>query len=152
MDRVGCSEGYYSMLALIFTTCPPCQALICTACPSCCTHRYCFVPTSTQGHPPPHQRFKNKKIPAHITYAYKEGVNIVKNDDFYPMPSSGSKQVDLLFVIANAPVSTVSLPNSGSESYVGLATAMELAMYELFKIYPAFFEEETKSSKDSERQ
>ena len=67
------------------------------------------------------------------------------------MPSSGSKQVDLLFVIANAPVSTVSLPNSGSESYVGLATAMELAMYELFKIYPAFFEEATKPSKESER-
>ena len=67
------------------------------------------------------------------------------------MPSSGPKEVDLLFVIANAPVSTVSLPNSGSESYVGLATAMELAMYELFNIYPAFFAQETKAPNTSDR-
>ena len=104
-----------------------------------------------QGHPPEHQRFKNSKVPAHITYAYKQGVKIVKNDEFYPMPPSGSKKVDLLFVIANAPVSTVSLPSSGSESYVGLATAMELAMYELFKIYPAFFAQDTKISKACDR-
>ena len=116
------------------------------------THTLNFpVPTYVQGHPPRHQRFKNSKIPAHITYAYKQGAEIVKNDEFYPMPSSGSKEVDLLFVIANAPVSTVSLPNSGSESYVGLATAMELAMYELFKIYPAFFAQDTKPSKQSDR-
>ena len=109
------------------------------------------VPTYVQGHPPQHQRFKNSKIPAHITYAYKQGAKIVKNDAFYPMPSSGPKEVDLLFVIANAPVSTVSLPNSGSESYVGLATAMELAMYELFNIYPAFFAQETKAPNTSDR-
>ena len=67
------------------------------------------------------------------------------------MPSSGPKEVDLLFVIANAPVSTVSLPNSGSESYVGLATAMELAMYELFNIYPAFFAQEMMAPKTADR-
>ena len=67
------------------------------------------------------------------------------------MPPSGSKKVDLLFVIANAPVSTVSLPNSGSESYVGLATAMELAMHELFKLYPAFFAQDTIASKQPQR-
>ena len=104
----------------------------------------------TQGNPPQHQRFKNKKIPAHITYAYKHGATIVKNDDFYPLPQAGSKKVDLLFLIANAPVKTASLPDAGSESYVGLASAMELAVYELSENFPAFFVEEAKPSDQCE--
>ena len=74
----------------------------------------------------------------------------MRNDDFYPQPPAGSKEVDLLFVIANAPVKTASLPNAGSESYVGLAGAMELAMYELFKIFPTFFVEGKKPSDQCE--
>ena len=109
-----------------------------------------LIPTAMQGHPPPHQRFANKKIPAHITYAYKKDATIVKNNDFYRLPQAGSKRVDLLFVIANAPVKTASLPDAGSESYVGLAGAMELAMYELFDIFPGFFEQAIKSSQQSE--
>ena len=95
-----------------------------------------------QGQPPPHQRLDNKQIPAHITYAYKRGAKILKNDDFYPFPESGTKEVDLLFIMANAPLQTISLPNLGSESYVGLATAMELTVYELSEKFPEFFQEE----------
>ena len=104
-----------------------------------------------QGHPPQHQRLQNEAIPAHITYAYKTGVTIAKNDDFYHIPNNKSKTVDLLFVIANAPVKTVSVPEGGSGSYVGFAKAMELAMNELSEKFPAFFEQETEPSKRCER-
>ena len=96
-----------------------------------------------QEHPPQHRRFEDKRIPAHITYAYQKGATIVKNDDFYKLPETGSKKIDLLFLIANAPVKTASFPEDGSESYVGLAEAMELAMNELSEHFPAFFVEET---------
>lgn len=66
------------------------------------------------------------------------------------MPPNVTKKVNLLFVMANAPVETVSLPVSGSEAFAGLAANMELAMYELFQNFPAFFEQETKPSKRSE--
>ena len=62
------------------------------------------------------------------------------------MPDGEVKTIDLLFVIANAPVSTVSLPQDGSVSYVGLASAMELAMSELSTKFPAFFVEEAEPS------
>ena len=92
-----------------------------------------------QDYPPQHQRFDDEKIPSHITYAYKRGATIAKNDDFYPLPENHTRQVDVLFVIASAPVKTGSLPEAGSESYVGLAIAMELAMNELAEKFPAFF-------------
>ena len=93
-----------------------------------------------QDYPPQHQRFDDEKIPSHITYAYKKGATIAKNDDFYPLPKNETtRQVDVLFVIASAPVATGSLPEAGSESYVGLAIAMELAMNELAEKFPAFF-------------
>ena len=100
-----------------------------------------------QGEPPQHHRFEDPRIPAHITYAHKEGVTIAKNDDFYnyPLSSEGEikpKQIDLLFLIANAPVKTVSLPVGGSESYAGTAMAMEFAIDELSRKFPTFFEEE----------
>ena len=63
----------------------------------------------------------------------------MRNDDFYEMPEGKSKTVDLLFLMANAPVSTQSLPESGSEQYVGLAKAMELATKKLSERFPAFF-------------
>ena len=105
-----------------------------------------------QGQPPQHNRFDDpnisahKQIPAHITYAYQQGATIVKNDDFYELPEDGPKKIDLLFLIANAPVKTASFPVGGSESYVGLAKAMELAMNELSEHFPAFFVEETDPS------
>ena len=97
-----------------------------------------------QDYPPQHQRFHGKKIPAHITYAYKKGATIAKNDDFYTLPNGQSKKVDILFVIASAPVATGSLPDAGSESYAGLAIAMELAMDELSERFPAFFRRTTR--------
>ena len=99
-----------------------------------------------QGHPPEHRHFQNKKIPAHITYAYKRGVPIIKNDDFYELPSDKTKNIDLLFLIASAPVATAAVPESGSGSYVCLALAMELAMNELAEKFPGFFPEEAKPS------
>ena len=92
-----------------------------------------------QDYPPQHQRFDDEKIPSHITYAYKKGATIAKNDDFYPLPKNQTRKVDVLFLIASAPVATGSLPEAGSESYVGLAIAMELAMNELSEKFPAFF-------------
>ena len=112
-----------------------------------------FLPVSlfgvnpTQEHPPPQRQFEDKRIPSHITYAFQKGATIVKNDDFYKLPETGSKKIDLLFVIANAPVKTASFPEDGSEPYVGLAEAMELAMNELSEHFPAFFVEETEPSK-----
>ena len=95
-----------------------------------------------QDKPPQHHRFKDNRIPTHVTYAYKRGATIVKNDNFYEMPEGANKTIDLLFLMANAPVSTLSLPPSGSASYVGLAKAMELATKELSEKFPAFFGEE----------
>ena len=104
-----------------------------------------------QDYPPQHRHFDGEKIPAHITYAYKEGATIAENDDFYKLPSGQTKTVDLLFVIASAPVATGSLPDAGSESYAGLAIAMELAMNELSKKFPAFFGAKARPSNRWER-
>ena len=104
-----------------------------------------------QDYPPQHRHFDGEKIPAHITYAYKEGATIAENDDFYKLPSGQTKTVDLLFVIASAPVATGSLPEAGSESYVGLAIAMELAMNELADKFPAFFVQGTPPSNNHKK-
>ena len=74
----------------------------------------------------------------------------MKNDDFYAFPTNKSKNIDLLFVIANAPVATASLPEAGSGSYVALANSMELAMDELSEKFPAFFGGKTQPSTGSE--
>ena len=99
-----------------------------------------------QDYPPQHRRFNDKKIPAHITYAYKKGATIVENNDFYVLPKNQTKKVDVLFLVASAPVATGSLPEGGSGSYVGLAMAMELAMNELSEKFPAFFGEGIRES------
>lgn len=88
--------------------------------------------------PPQHHRFEDKKIPAHMTYAYKKGATIARNDEFYTLPAGKTKEIDLLFVIASAPVATTSLPEAGSGPYLGLAHAMELAMNELSNEFPEF--------------
>ena len=99
-----------------------------------------------QGHPPAHQRFKDKRIPAHVTFAYKKNVTIMKNDDFYQLARNEIRTIDLLFLMSNAPVATGSFPEAGSEPYVGLSTAMELAVAELSNIFPEILRPETKSS------
>ena len=101
--------------------------------------------TLLQDKPPQHHRFKDKKIPRHMTYAYKKGATIVKNDAFYSLPEGTTKTIDLLFVIANVPFGgLLTSPNDGgSEAYVGIATAMELAMNEISTKFPAFFVGET---------
>ena len=92
-----------------------------------------------QEHPPQHHRFEDTRIPRHITYAYARDTTIVSNDDFYEMPEGNTKTIDLLFLMANAPVATQSLPESGSEPYVGLTKAMKLAMEELCRKFPEYF-------------
>ncbi len=62
------------------------------------------------------------------------------------MPNGRTKKVDILFLIASAPVATGSLPEAGSESYVGLAIAMELAMNELAEKFPSFFVEKARAA------
>ena len=59
--------------------------------------------------------------------------------------------MDLLFLIASAPVGTLSMPEAGSESYVGLAVALELAMNELAEKFPIFFAQGTAQSKKHKR-
>ena len=94
-----------------------------------------------QGYSPQHHRFNASGVPGHITYAYKKSATIAENNDFYPLPQNQTRKVDVLFLIASAPVKTGSLPEAGSEAYVGLAIAMELAMNELSEKFPAFFGE-----------
>ena len=70
----------------------------------------------------------------------------MKNDDFYQLPENKTHTIDLLFLMSNAPVATASFPEAGSEPYVGLSTAMELAVTELSNIFPEILRPETKSS------
>lgn len=94
-----------------------------------------------QGDPPQHHRFNDPRIPSHITYAYKQNAKIIKNDDFYVFPEGQqSKEIDLLFLMANAPVGTLSSPESGSQSYSGLALNMQLSMESLSTQFPNFFQ------------
>ena len=67
------------------------------------------------------------------------------------LPEGETKQVDVLFVTAHAPIATMAFPDGGSEPYVGLAIAMELAMNELSEKFPAFFVEENKPSNGCKR-
>ena len=110
-------------------------------------HALLYHVSTLQDNPPQHHRFNDSRIPTHVTYAYKQGATIVRNDDFYEMPEGATKTIDLLFLMANAPVSTLSLPESGSESYIGLAKVMELATKELSEKFPAFFGEDQQTTK-----
>ena len=100
--------------------------------------------TRVQDNPPRQRRFDNdkipshKKIPNHVTWAYKKDVTIAENNQFYIVPPGNTKKVDLLFLIANAPVATGSMPESGSQSYVGTGVNMELAMEALLDMFPSF--------------
>ena len=99
------------------------------------------------GKPPQHHRFNDSRIPAHVTWAYIPDARIVRNDEFYEMPEGANKTIDLLFLMANAPVPTLSLPRSGSEAYAGLANVMKLATEELSKLFPGLFGESTQHCK-----
>ena len=73
-----------------------------------------------------------------MTWAYKQNATIAENKRFYTLTEGGTKTLDLLFLIANAPVATLSLPEAGSQSYVGMALDMELAMESLLDMFPGF--------------
>ena len=103
-----------------------------------------------QGDPPQQRHFQDTTIPSHITYAFKKDVKIAKNDDFYQLPNGKTKSLDVLFLIANAPVSTAALPEGGSESYVGLSIGMQLAMQDLSESYPLFFGQSDKAPNQRE--
>ena len=103
--------------------------------------------SSLQDNPPQHHRFNDSRIPSHVTWAYIQDARIVRNDEFYEMPEGVNKTIDLLFLMANAPVPTLSLPGSGSEAYAGLANAMKLATEELVRRFPVFFGESTEQYK-----
>ena len=91
-----------------------------------------------QGYPPQQHRFPNPKIPNHVTWAYKRNVTIAENKQFYTLSDGGSKNIDVLFLMANAPVATLSMPEAGSQAYAGMARDMELAMGSLLGMFPSF--------------
>merc|ERR1712048_891845 len=72
---------------------------------------------------------------------YPPRQNRFPDDEFYTLPEDkvGKEKVDILFLIANAPVETASMPETGSQKYTGLATDMNLAMDALLKKFPTFF-------------
>jgi len=110
-------------------------------------NRYCAIRTAGtaffKGAPPLHQRFESDYVPAHITYAFKENVEIFRNDNYYLWPADGkTKKVDVLFLCLNAPAKMDSVPTDGSEVFVGVASAAHHAMKALSKKFPAFFNEE----------
>ena len=107
--------------------------------------------TCRAGTSPQHHRFEDTRIPRHVTYAFAKNATIIKNDHFYSMPKGKTKNIDLLFLMANAPVSTQSLPESGSESFVGLTKAMKLAMEELSRKFPEYFVSEEGPTAHCER-
>ena len=73
-----------------------------------------------------------------MTWAYKRNATIAENNQFYTLPEGGSKNIDVLFLIANAPVATLSMPEAGSQSYAGMARDMELAVGSLLDMFPHF--------------
>ena len=97
-----------------------------------------------QGAPPLNNRFESDYIPTHVTYAFKENVEINRNDDYYLWPADGkTKKVDVLFLNLNAPARMDSVPTDGSEIFVGVAKVAHHAMKALARKFPAFFNEET---------
>ena len=99
----------------------------------CICHTVCV-----QGYPPQQHRFPNPKIPNHVTWAYKRNATISENKQFYTLPEGRTKNIDLLFLMANAPVATLSMPETGSQSYAGMARDMELAVGSLLDMFPHF--------------
>merc|ERR1719174_1167648 len=65
-------------------------------------HRTCAIRLASslffEDHPPDHHRFEDERIPSHVTYAYKQGATIARNDDFYTMSDGGTKKLDILFL------------------------------------------------------
>ena len=77
-------------------------------------------------------------MPKHITYAYKKSAKIVQNDEFYNLDGQDS-EIDVLFLILNAPLATFAHPKEGSIGHVGVAGGMEAAVNALQKLFPSFF-------------
>jgi len=102
----------------------------------------CSVPMADisffQGAPPQQYRFEDPYVPKHITYAYKKSAKIVQNDEFYNLDGQDS-EIDVLFLILNAPLATFAHPKEGSIGHVGVAGGMEAAVNALQKLFPSFF-------------
>merc|ERR1719174_2903976 len=60
--------------------------------------------------PPKQLHFRDKRIPRHVTYAYKRNATIAENKDFYTLPENQKRKVDILFLIANSAVSSAFIP------------------------------------------
>ena len=92
-----------------------------------------------QGAPPQQYRFEDPYVPKHITYAYKKSAKIIRNDDFYYLKDGQDSEIDVLFLILNAPVPTFAHPKEGSLAHVGVAAGMEQAINALQNQFPSFF-------------
>merc|ERR1712032_1677093 len=56
--------------------------------------------------------FEDPYVPKHITYAYKKSAKIIPNDEFYNLDGHDS-EIDVLFVILNAPLARSLTPRKG---------------------------------------
>lgn len=110
-----------------------------------CCDPLIFVLT-VQGAPPLHHRFDSDYVPAHVTYAFKENVEIFRNDNYYHWPGK-TKRADVLFLNMNAPAKMDSMPTDGSEIFVGVASVAYHAMTELAQKFPAFFKNKKSPSR-----
>merc|ERR1712032_1000962 len=81
----------------------------------------------------------SKKVPRHITYAYKKDVQIIANKHFYNLNEKKANKIDMLFLMLNGNVGLMPSPNAGSQKYTGTAYGMEKAVDALHKLFPAFF-------------
>ena len=96
-----------------------------------------------QGAPPQQYRFEDPYVPKHITYAYKKSAKIIRNDDFYYLKDGQHSEIDVLFLILNAPLTTFAHAQDGSLGHVGAAAGMEQAIYALQNQFPSFFPDKT---------
>ena len=92
-----------------------------------------------QGAPPQQYRFEDPYVPKHITYAYKKSAKIIRNDEFYALKDGQESEMDVLFLILNAPLATFAHPKEASIGHVGVAGGMEAAVNALQKLFPSFF-------------
>merc|ERR1719182_284479 len=91
------------------------------------------------GAPPQQYRFEDPYVPKHITYAYKKSAKIIRNDEFYALKDGQESEMDVLFLILNAPLATFAHPKEASIGHVGVAGGMEAAVNALQKLFPSFF-------------
>merc|ERR1712032_842501 len=84
-------------------------------------------------------RFDDDYVPKHITYAYKKSAKIIRNDEFYVLKEGQDSEIDVLFLILNAPLATFAHAHEGSLGHAGAAAGMEQAIKALQTKFPSFF-------------